>query len=44
MARAEKNEKNCLIIEFIFLCQQQGCKKVRLNASRLIIKFSQTDD
>ncbi|XP_019854550.1 PREDICTED: uncharacterized protein LOC109583576 isoform X1 [Amphimedon queenslandica] len=28
MARAEKSENNCLTIEFIFLCLQQGCKKM----------------
>lgn len=37
IARAEKkNENNDLIVEFIFLCQQQGCKKVKCD---LIIIF-----
>ena len=37
IARAEKkNKNNDLIVEFIFLCQQQGCKKVK---SDLIINY-----
>ena len=40
IARAEKkNKNNDVIVEFIFLCQQQGCKKVKFDLNNFFYYF-----